>query len=156
MNHDWFSCYPSMTNIQATFLLTNDDDHHTGSSQLLHLPDPLGHRFKRAAACDVVGDYGPVCTAVVALSDSAETLLSRCVPHLHLEQNSERGQRLLSNYHFECVEPGFVLSSTHAVNASTHPENKHTIPKVAHTHSSFTKTVSGTSKAPEKVHNCVT
>lgn len=85
-----------MTNIQATFLLTDDDDHHTGSSQLLHLPDPLGHRFKRAAAGDVVGDYGPVCTAVVALSDSAETLLSRCVPHLHLRQNSDREQLYLA------------------------------------------------------------
>lgn len=155
MNHDWFSCYSSMTNIQATFLLTNDDDHHTGSSQLLHLPDPLGHRFKRAASCDVVGDNGPVCTAVVALSDSAETLLSRCVPHLHLQQNSEREQLYWATTILNALSQA-LCSQVRTQLTHQHTQKTNTQFQKLLTHSSFSITVSGTSKAPEKVHNCVT
>ena len=72
------------TDWHVSFLLTYEYQDHTGRSVLLHLPDPVGDGFKRGAAADVVGHHRPMGTAVVALSYGAETLLSGCVPHLHL------------------------------------------------------------------------
>lgn len=71
--------------------LTNEDQHHTGRSIMFHLPDPVGNGLKRGATRDVVGHHGPVGAAVVALSDGAESLLPRCVPHLHLQQVPAQG-----------------------------------------------------------------
>lgn len=69
----------------ADSLHTNEYQHHTGSSVQLHFPDPVWNRFECAASSDVIGHHCPMGTAVVALSYGAETLLSRSVPHLHLQ-----------------------------------------------------------------------
>lgn len=69
-------------------IFTNKYHYHIGCSVLLHLPDPVGNRFKCPAAADVVGHHGSMCTAVVALCYGAETLLSGCVPHLHLKDDT--------------------------------------------------------------------
>lgn len=73
--------------------LTDEDQHHAGSSIMLHLPDPVGHGLECCATRDVVGHHGPVGAAVIALSDGAETLLSCRVPHLHLQQAPTQGHR---------------------------------------------------------------
>lgn len=65
---------------------TDEDPNHTGGSIMLHLPEPVWNWFKCASACDVIGHYGPVGTAVVALRYGAEALLTRRVPHLHLQK----------------------------------------------------------------------
>lgn len=68
----------------TSLTLTYEHQHDIGCSVQLHLPDPVGHRVKGRAPCDVIGDDGSVSAAVVALGDGAKPLLARRVPHLYL------------------------------------------------------------------------
>lgn len=73
----------------STGALTDQHDDQVRRSVFFNLVNPVRDRLEGGAPCEVIGNDGRMRTAVVALCDGAEALLTSRVPHLQLMTGQE-------------------------------------------------------------------
>lgn len=70
--------------VGAVAFVGNEDLGHVGVRMLLNLLQPVRNVVEGLLVSTVVHKNDAHCALVIGLSDSAETFLARCVPHLQL------------------------------------------------------------------------